>query len=216
MTSESWVKKYKNIVIEGPIGVGKTSLTKKIAKKYRLSTVLEKASENPYLKKFYADNEKYALPTQLFFLFQRLDQLTEISQVDLFEANIISDFMLEKDTIFAGLTLNELEMSLYRKIYENQAGQICQPDLVIYLQAEPETLIERIRKRGIAMELDISLEYIVNLSNAYNRFFYSYEYAPVLIINTTHLDPINEAGHFELLIKQLDNFKGRRTFFNAI
>ncbi len=216
MTSESWVKKYKNIVIEGPIGVGKTSLTKKIAKKYRLSTVLEKASENPYLKKFYADNEKYALPTQLFFLFQRLDQLTEISQVDLFEANIISDFMLEKDTIFAGLTLNELEMSLYRKIYENQAGQICQPDLVIYLQAEPETLIERIRKRGIAMELDISLEYIVNLSNAYNRFFYSYEYAPVLIINTTHLDPISEAGHFELLIKQLDNFKGRRTFFNAI
>ena len=216
MTSESWVKKYKNIVIEGPIGVGKTSLTKKIAKKYRLSTVLEKASENPYLKKFYADNEKYALPTQLFFLFQRLDQLIEISQVDLFEANIISDFMLEKDTIFAGLTLNELEMSLYRKIYENQAGQICQPDLVIYLQAEPETLIERIRKRGIAMELDISLEYIVNLSNAYNRFFYSYEYAPVLIINTTHLDPINESGHFELLIKQLDNFKGRRTFFNAI
>ena len=140
MNSNSWIKKYKNIVVEGPIGVGKTSLTKKIANKYQLTTVLESAEENPFLKKFYTDNEKYALPTQLFFLFQRLDQLIELTQADLFETNLISDFMLEKDTIFAGITLSELEMTLYRKIYENQSSQISAPDLVIYLQAEPDTL----------------------------------------------------------------------------
>ena len=178
MNLDAWIKKYKTIVVEGPIGVGKTSLAKKIADKYQLSTVLENAEENPFLRKFYTDNEKYALPTQLFFLFQRLDQLTELSQADLFETNLIADFMLEKDTIFAGIILSELEMSLYRKIYENQSGQIGNPDLVIYLQAEPETLVERIKKRGITMERDISMEYIVNLSNAYNKFFYTYEKSP--------------------------------------
>ena len=216
MNIEGWIRKYKNIVVEGPIGVGKTSLTKKIADKYQLTTVLEKAGENPFLKKFYTDSEKYALPTQLFFLFQRLDQLMELTQADLFETNLISDFMLEKDNIFAGITLSEMEMSLYRKIYENQSSQICTPDLVIYLQAEPGTLVERIKKRGILMERDISIEYIVNLSNAYNKFFYSYEKSPVLIVNTTHLDPIHKSEDFDLLMNQLKIFKGRRAFFNAI
>ena len=216
MNSDVWIKKYKNIVVEGPIGVGKTSLTRKIADKYQLTTVLENAGENPFLKKFYTDNEKYALPTQLFFLFQRLDQLIELTQADLFETNLISDFMLEKDTIFAGITLSELEMSLYRKIYDNQSSQVCNPDLVIYLQANPEKLIERIKKRGILMEQDISIEYIVNLSNAYNKFFYSYEKSPVLIVNTTHLDPIHKTEDFNLLMNQLKLFKGRRAFFNAI
>ena len=149
-------------------------------------------------------------------MFQRLDQLTDLSQADLFEANLIADFMLEKDTIFAGITLSELEMSLYRKIYENQSGQISNPDLVIYLQAEPETLMKRIKKRGITMERDISVEYIANLSNAYNKFFYTYEKSPVLIVNTTHLDPINNMADFDSLMNQLKNFKGRRAFFNAI
>ena len=216
MNLDTWIKKYKNIVVEGPIGVGKTSLTKKIADKYQLRTVLENAEENPFLRKFYADNEKYALPTQLFFLFQRLDQLIELSQTDLFETNLISDFMLEKDTIFAGITLSELEMSLYRKIYENQSSQVCNPDLVIYLQADPGTLLDRIKKRGILMERDISIEYIVNLSNAYNKFFYTYEESPVLIVNTTHLDPIHKSEDFDLIMNQLKIFKGRRAFFNAI
>ena len=216
MNLDTWIKKYKNIVVEGPIGVGKTSLTKKIADKYQLRTVLENAEENPFLRKFYADNEKYALPTQLFFLFQRLDQLIELSQTDLFETNLISDFMLEKDTIFAGITLNELEMSLYRKIYENQSSQVCNPDLVIYLQADPGTLLDRIKKRGILMERDISMEYVVNLSNAYNKFFYTYEESPVLIVNTTHLDPIHKSEDFDLIMNQLKIFKGRRAFFNAI
>mgnify|MGYP001433258191 CR=1 FL=1 len=216
MNLDTWIKKYKNIVVEGPIGVGKTSLTKKIADKYQLRTVLENAEENPFLRKFYADNEKYALPTQLFFLFQRLDQLIELSQTDLFETNLISDFMLEKDAIFAGITLSELEMSLYRKIYENQSSQVCNPDLVIYLQADPGTLLDRIKKRGILMERDISMEYIVNLSNAYNKFFYSYEESPVLIVNTTHLDPIHKSEDFDLIMNQLKIFKGRRAFFNAI
>ena len=216
MNLDVWIRKYKSIVVEGPIGVGKTSLTKKIADKYQLTTVLENAGENPFLEKFYTDNEKYALPTQLFFLFQRLDQLIDLTQADLFETNLISDFMLEKDNIFAGLTLNELEMSLYRKIYENQASQICNPDLVIYLQADPETLVDRIKKRGIMMERDISIEYIINLSNAYNKFFYSYEKSPVLIVNTTHLDPIHKSEDFDLLMNQLKMFKGRRAFFNSI
>ena len=216
MNHDAWIRKYKNIVVEGPIGVGKTSLTKKIADKYKLRTVLENAAENPFLKKFYTDNEKYALPTQLFFLFQRLDQLIELTQADLFDTNFISDFMLEKDTIFAGITLSELEMSLYRKIYENQSSQICNPDLVIYLQADPGMLVERIKKRGITMERDISMEYIINLSNAYNKFFYSYEKSPVLIVNTTHIDPINKLEDFDLLMNQLKIFKGRRAFFNAI
>ena len=216
MNLDAWIKKYKNIVVEGPIGVGKTSLARKIANKYQLTTVLENAGENPFLKKFYTNNEKYALPTQLFFLFQRLDQLVELTQADLFETNLISDFMLEKDTIFAGITLSELEMSLYRKIYENQSSQICNPDLVIYLQADPGTLVKRIKKRGILMERDISTEYIVNLSNAYNKFFYSYEKSPVLVVNTTHLDPIHNPDDFELLMNQLKMFKGRRAFFNAI
>ena len=216
MNLDTWIKKYKNIVVEGPIGVGKTSLTKKIADKYQLRTVLENAEENPFLRKFYADNEKYALPTQLFFLFQRLDQLIELSQTDLFETNLISDFMLEKDAIFAGITLSELEMSLYRKIYENQSSQVCNPDLVIYLQADPGTLLDRIKKRGIVMERDISMEYVVNLSNAYNKFFYSYEESPVLIVNTTHLDPIHKSEDFDLIMNQLKIFKGRRAFFNAI
>ena len=216
MNLDTWIKKYKNIVVEGPIGVGKTSLTKKIADKYQLRTVLENAEENPFLRKFYADNEKYALPTQLFFLFQRLDQLIELSQTDLFETNLISDFMLEKDAIFAGITLSELEMSLYRKIYENQSSQVCNPDLVIYLQADPGTLLDRIKKRGILMERDISMEYVVNLSNAYNKFFYSYEESPVLIVNTTHLDPIHKSEDFDLIMNQLKIFKGRRAFFNAI
>ena len=216
MNLDAWIKKYKSIVVEGPIGVGKTSLTKKIADKYQLTTVLENAGENPFLKKFYTDNEKYAFPTQLFFLFQRLDQLIELTQADLFETNLIADFMLEKDTIFAGITLSELEMSLYRKIYENQSSQVCNPDLVIYLQADPGTLVERIKKRGIKMERDISMEYIVNLSNAYNKFFYSYEKSPVLIVNTTHLDPIHNPDDFKSLMNQLKLFKGRRAFFNAI
>ena len=216
MNHDAWIRKYKNIVVEGPIGVGKTSLTKKIADKYKLRTVLENAAENPFLKKFYTDNEKYALPTQLFFLFQRLDQLIELTQADLFDTNFISDFMLEKDTIFAGITLSELEMSLYRKIYENQSSQICNPDLVIYLQADPGMLVERIKKRGITMERDISMEYIINLSNAYNKFFYSYENSPVLIVNTTHLDPINKSEDFSLLMNQIKMFKGRRAFFNTI
>ena len=131
-----WLNKYKSIVIEGPIGVGKTSLTKKIAKIFSIPTLLEAAEENPFLEKFYLDSKKFALQTQLFFLFQRLDQIQHHLQRDLFAENTISDFMLEKDPIFATLTLNDEELFLYQKIYQSQITNLTRPDLVIYLQAE--------------------------------------------------------------------------------
>ena len=182
--NDEWLKKFKNIVIEGPIGVGKTSLTLKIAKRFNLKTVLEAADENPFLEKFYKNSSKYAFPTQLFFLFQRLDQLSELSQRDLFSQNNICDFMLEKDPIFASLTLNDDERLLYQKIFENQKTNIPLPDLIIYLQAPPSKLFDRIKKRGIRIEQEISYEYLEKLWSAYSRYFYQYDNSPILTINT--------------------------------
>ena len=216
MNSKEWKDKYRTIVVEGPIGVGKTSLVKKLASKFQLTTVLEKAADNPFLEKFYIDNDKYALPTQLFFLFQRLEQLTDLTQGDLFERNIISDFMIEKDLIFAGLTLSEEELSLYKKIYDHQSGQVSHPDLVIFLKADPGILMTRVKKRGIEMEREISLEYLSKLCIAYNKFFYSYDWAPVLVVNTSAFNPVHNEEHFEILLNQIQQFKGRRAFYNAI
>ena len=216
MNSKEWKDKYRTIVVEGPIGVGKTSLVKKLASKFQLTTVLEKASDNPFLEKFYIDNDKYALPTQLFFLFQRLEQLTDLTQGDLFDRNIISDFMIEKDLIFAGLTLSDEELSLYKKIYDHQSGQVSHPDLVLYLKADPGILMTRIKKRGIEMEKQISLEYLAKLCSAYNKFFYHYDLSPVLVINTSAFNPVYDEEHFEILLKQIERFKGRRAFYNAI
>ncbi|OUV03550.1 MAG: deoxynucleoside kinase [Betaproteobacteria bacterium TMED82] len=213
---DSWKEKFKSIVIEGPIGVGKTSLTTKIAERYSYTPILEAAEENPFLEKFYKDSTKYAFPTQLFFLFQRLDQLGILSQRDLFSKNIISDFMLEKDAIFASLTLTDDELLLYQKIYSSQSAQVAVPDLIIFLQATPEKLSDRIKKRGIPMEQRISYSYLEQLCSAYNKFFYQYEHSPILIINTVAFDPINNEDDFKSLLNQIKKFKGRRSFFNMV
>ncbi|MBS0309163.1 MAG: deoxynucleoside kinase [Proteobacteria bacterium] len=202
------------IVVEGPIGVGKTSLTRKLAAHWNAQTLLELPQDNPFLEKFYRDATRYALPTQLFFLFQRLNQLRDLTQNDLFGSPVVSDFLLDKDPIFARLTLDDDELNLYRQLYEHLRPQAATPDLVIYLQAQPETLVDRGKKRGIAMEAGMSETYLYRLCESYSRFFYHYETTPLLIVNTEHLNPIERDEDFNLLITRIQNMRGKREFFN--
>ncbi len=207
-------EKYRHIVIEGPIGAGKTSLARLIAQRFHAELLLEKPENNPFLENFYQEPARYALPTQLFFLFQRIEQLRNLTQRDFFKNRVISDFLLEKDALFANLTLNEEELRLYQQIYQHQCPQTSAPDLVIYLQASPQILIERVQKRASPFELNITEAYLSQLGDAYSRFFYHYDDAPLLIVNTEHLNPVSHAEDFELLLNQIESMKGRREFFN--
>ncbi|SNS39355.1 Deoxyadenosine/deoxycytidine kinase [Noviherbaspirillum humi] len=208
------IDKYKYIVVEGPIGVGKTTLVRKLAESLHSQMLLERPEENPFLEKFYQDAGRYALPTQMFFLFQRMNQLRELAQTDLFNSRVISDFLLAKDPLFARLTLSDDELNLYQQLYDHLRPQAPEPDLVIYLQAQPETLIERVKKRGVAMEAGLSEPYLYRLCESYSRFFYHYDAAPLLIVNTEHLNPIDNPEDFELLLARIRNMRGKREFFN--
>lgn len=205
---------YKYVVVEGPLGVGKTTLARKIAQHFHAQTLLEQPEENPFLDRFYRDAARYALPAQMFFLFQRMNQLRDLGLIDLTSTQVVSDFLLDKDTLFARLTLADDEFSLYQQLYHALQPQAPKPDLVIYLQAAPETLIERVQKRGVAMEHGISELYLSRLSESYSRFFYDYEAAPLLIVNADHLNPIESDDDFSLLLTHLKNMRGRREFFN--
>ena len=207
-------ERYRHIVVEGPIGVGKTSLAQKLAQRFSAEMVLEDPKGNPFLERFYAEGARYALPTQLFFLFQRVNQLRDLAQRDLFSQAVVCDFLLEKDPLFARLTLDNDELALYQRIFDSLKPQSPTADLVIYLQAQADTLIERVQKRGISMENSITEPYLRALADAYSRFFYHYDTAPLLIINTEHLNPATNEDDFELLLEQLDKLKGRRTFFS--
>jgi deoxyguanosine kinase len=208
------LEKYKYIVVEGPIGVGKTTLAHKLAASVRAQTLMELPNENPFLERFYRDGTRYALPTQMFFLFQRLNQLRELTQTDLFGTPIVSDFLLDKDPLFARLTLSDDEFDLYRQVYDYARPQVPVPDLVIYLQAQPDALAERIRKRGIASEAAISDLYLFRLCESYSRFFYHYDTAPLMIVNTERLNPVEREEDFSLLLKRIEQMRGRREFFN--
>lgn len=214
MQKPAWTQRFRSIVFEGPIGVGKSSLARKFAERFGYTPLLEAPQDNPFLESFYKDSARYALPTQLFFLFQRVDQLREIAQLDLFSEHMVSDFMIEKDRLFAMLTLTEDEQQLYQKMFESLRPQVSAPDLVVLLQAAPHALTERIRQRGIAMEQNMSEEYLTQLSEAYTRFFHQYEEAPILIVNTASLNPIDREEDFEALVGQIANFRGRRAYFN--
>ncbi|MGI9023986.1 MAG: deoxynucleoside kinase [Burkholderiaceae bacterium] len=206
--------KVRHLVIEGPIGVGKTSLARRMAQHLRAETLLEQPEANPFLERFYRDSARYAFSTQVFFLFQRIHQLRDLAQRDLFTDIFVADFLLEKDALFASLTLADDELHLYRQIYSNLAVQTSAPDLVIYLDAPPAALLTRIAERGRAMEVSISESYLAQLCEAYTRFFYQYEAAPVLTVNTENLDPANDDADFEMLLDRIRQMRGRREYFN--
>jgi deoxyadenosine/deoxycytidine kinase len=204
----------RHIVVEGPIGVGKTSLARRLGAHLEAQLLLEQPELNPFLSRFYQDQRRYALQTQLFFLFQRLDQLGDLSQPDFFTRTVVADYLLEKDPLFALLTLNEDEYTLYRKIYDHISPQMASPDLVIYLQARPETLIARVRKRGIDMERKISDAYLTVLAESYTRFFHNYDAAPVMVVNSENLNFVDKDDDFHLLVQRIELMRSHREYFN--
>lgn len=208
------LSKYRYIVVEGPIGVGKTSLARRLAARLQANLVLERPEQNPFLPKFYQDMARFALPTQLFFLFQRVRMLEPLTQLDLFAKPAIGDFLLDKDPLFARLTLNEDELVLYQKIYDALRPRTPVPDLVVYLQAQPSVLAERVRRRAAGYERGISEEYLALLSDSYTRFFHHYDAAPVLTVNSENLNFVERDADFELLVSRLRAMKSRREFFN--
>lgn len=207
-------EKYRYIVVEGPIGAGKTSLARKLAEKSGSTPLLEDPGANPFLPGFYTDNARYALPTQLFFLFQRINQVRDLNQADLFRRATVADFILDKDPLFARLTLNDDELSLYQQIYAQMKPQAAVPDLVIYLQASTETLIERVKRRAVSYERTISEDYLLKLAESYARFFYQYDAAPVLIVNSEHLNFVDAPADFDLLLERIAAMRGAREFFS--
>jgi deoxyadenosine/deoxycytidine kinase len=206
--------KYRYVVVEGPIGVGKTSLARRLAQQMGASLLLEKPDENPFLAKFYENPARHALATQLFFLFQRGDEVRELAQMDMFHTATVADYLLEKDSLFARLNLSEEEFALYQQIYRSLQLQAPQPDLVIYLQAEPQMLAERVQARAKSYEQNIAADYLQRLSQSYSDFFYHYTAAPVLTVNSERLDFVNSDDDFGLLLQRIAQMRGAREFFN--
>ena len=208
------LSKYRYIVVEGPIGVGKTSLTRRLAERLSAETLLERPDQNPFLARFYQDIPRWALPTQLFFLFQRLNQLRELAQLDLFSRVTVSDFLLDKDPLFARLTLGNDELHLYQQIYDTLRPQAPRPDLVIYLQAPADVLAERVRRRAAEFEQGITVEYLALLAESYSRFFYNYSTSPILIVNSERLNFVKGDQDLSLLLDRIAGMRGGREFFN--
>ena len=206
--------KYRYIVVEGPIGAGKTTLARKLAEVTGASTLLEDPGANPFLPGFYQDRARYALPAQLFFLFQRVNQVRDLGQGDMFKQATVADFILDKDPLFARLTLNDDELNLYQQIYNSIKPQSATPDLVIYLQAPTEVLVERVKRRGLNYEASITEDYLLRLGETYARFFYQYEDAPLLIVNSEHLNFVDTPADFDLLIERIIAMRGTREFFS--
>ncbi len=218
MTHASDIKglqRFRHIVVEGPIGAGKSSLARKLAAHLGADLLLEQPEENPFLGRFYGDPASYAFQTQLFFLFQRLKQMQTVLQPGMFATGVVSDFLFAKDALFARLNLSDDEFRLYAQMYEQAAPQVREPDLVIWLQASPDLLMQRIRRRAIGMEQGISLDYLQRLCDAYVEYFHAYDGAPVFALGTEHFNPIDRDADFTQLLQRLMAFKGRREFFNS-
>lgn len=204
------------IVVEGSIGVGKTTLAKRLAKHFGSDLILEAAAENPFLPKFYERPKGAALATQLFFLFQRIEQIKSMRQTDMFTPVRVADFLLEKDRLFAELTLSDEELKLYDRVYAAMEVETPIPDLVIYLQAPVEILLQRIKKRGIDHEQRMDSNYLERLNEAYIRFFYHYKTAPLLIINTSKVDFSEGEGDFAMLLSRIRKLPKGVTYFNPM
>ncbi len=197
--------KKRYIVVEGPIGVGKTSLAKSLASEFQARSVFERVEENPFLAKFYEDRETYAFQNQLFFLLSRYRQQRDLSQQELFTQNTISDYLFAKDKIFATLTLSSEELNLYDQIYQLLDTRVPKPDLVVYLQARPEVLYKRVKKRDKNYERNLTLEYLKEVAQSYNRFFFHYDETPLLVVNTSEIDFVSSSKDLADLIKEINN-----------
>lgn len=204
------------IVVEGPIGVGKTSLAEKLAESLSADLVLEEVYENPFLERFYQEGPSAALPAQMFFLFARARQIEDLRQSDMFASVRVSDYLFSKDQLFADLNLSKDELVLYNQVVDSLKVEAPVPDLVIYLQASVDALMERIARRGVAFERAIDRRYLEKLTDAYARFFHAYNEGPLLIVNASQIDPINNPADYEQLFQQIERTTGGRHFFNPV
>jgi deoxyadenosine/deoxycytidine kinase len=202
------------IAIEGPIGIGKTTLAKRLAESFNYETLLEDAEENPFLERFYQDRRSNALPTQLYFLFQRMRKLQDLRQGDIFQPVRVSDFLIEKDPLFARITLDDNEYHLYQTVYDNIIEDLPKPDLVIYLQAPTDTLYDRVQMRGNAIERPIEQAYLQQLNDAYTQFFYHYDDTPLLIVNTEVINLAQGNMDYQNLVKYILQIKSGRHYYN--
>jgi deoxyguanosine kinase len=207
---------HQFIVVEGPIGVGKTSLARRLAESLSGQPVLEDAAQNPFLERFYKTPRAGALPAQLYFLFQRCQQLAALNQQDLFAQVRVADYLLEKDRLFARVTLDDAEFALYEQVYAKLDVQAPKPDLVVYLQAPVDVLLERIARRGIAYEQYIERDYLVRLNEAYARFFHEFAAAPLLIVNAAAIDPVNNPADYDELLGAIRRMKRGRLYYNPM
>lgn len=206
--------KHRFIAVEGPIGVGKTTLARRLAEVFGYQTLLEQADANPFLERFYRNPRLHALATQLFFLFQRSQQMAELLQGDMFEPVRVADFLIDKDRLFARANLDDDEYALYDKVYRQMTIDAPTPDLVLYLQAPPAVLQERVQNRGIGYERDIDRGYLERINEAYSQFFLYYDAAPLLIVNATEIDFAHSDRDFQHLVEYLGTIRSGRHYFN--
>ena len=204
------------IVVEGVIGVGKTSLSRLLSERLTAKLVLEEVEENPFLKDFYRDRARYAFQTQMHFLFSRYQQQRNLRQLDLFRERTVSDYLFAKDRIFAGLNLQDRELALYERLVGWLELEVMKPDVVVYLQANPDVLMERIAKRGRTFEREMERDYITQLNEAYNHFFFHYVEAPLLVVNTNAIDFVNNPDDFEDLLKRILSHRQGTVYYAPI
>ncbi len=204
------------IVVEGPIGVGKTALARRLAASFDADLVLEEVEQNPFLERFYKDGKSAALPAQMFFLFSRARQIGDMRQSDLFSNTRVADYLFQKDRLFAELNLDPHELDLYDQVVSNLDVDAPVPDLVIYLQSSVDALLNRIARRGIAYERQIERQYLERLAEAYARFFHSYDEGPLLIVNASQIDPVHNDNDYQQLFERIENTTGGRHFFNPV